>query len=454
MTGNCSRNISPDGISGMIFAAEGIKNSITLLNGPMGCRFYHSTTASFLNVQPVLYMTGENGQKIPVDYNWLDKWFFRQQRVPSTALDGFDYVYGTAEKVKEALVFLKDNVNFGIMTIVNSPGASLIGDRLADIAAEVMPEKTTVVLESPGFSSDFARGYEEACLTLVKTLAGKQREAENTGAEAGNLPEKKNRPRVNVLGLSVWDRYFEGDRQEIARILGLAGADVNCFLAAGCTTEEVESLPAADLNIVIDTERALRTAAFMEERFGIPFYACQGLPVGFDAASELAEAVGRICGTSLEAFRTEEEKTRALTWYKINSVAKSGGFPTGIPFAAEAPAARLTGYARFMMEYLGMKPDACAVSGREEPSVRAALVRLFESHHALHCLEKPMEETSAELVFGDANLIASLSTVREDFSGIEISYPGMGYTDVVPKTHLLLAGGMFLTEQILNGLMR
>ena len=38
-------SIHPDGITGMIFAMEGIKNAVVLLNGPMGCRFYHSTTS-------------------------------------------------------------------------------------------------------------------------------------------------------------------------------------------------------------------------------------------------------------------------------------------------------------------------------------------------------------------------------------------------------------------------
>ena len=40
MTKPCTKSISPDSITGMIFAAEGIRNVIVLLNGPMGCKFY------------------------------------------------------------------------------------------------------------------------------------------------------------------------------------------------------------------------------------------------------------------------------------------------------------------------------------------------------------------------------------------------------------------------------
>ena len=42
---------------------------------------------------------------------------------------------------------------------------------------------------------------------------------------------------------------------------------------------------------------------------------------------------------------------------------------------------------------------------------------------------------------------------NKTFCGIEISLPGMGYTDLVPKTHMGIKGSLFLIEQVLNGLM-
>ena len=218
--------------------------------------------------------------------------------------------------------------------------------------------------------------------------------------------------------------------------------------------EELENVPYADLNIVIDPERGLRCAKYMEKEFGIPYYACPALPVGFAAAEEMCEAVSRMCGTDCSAFLEESRKARARTWYKLNSVYKSGGFPAGIPYAIEAPCGRAYGYSRFLTEYLGMKPDACAVTGKEEPSLTAAFSGFLKEHHAAASLEKTVEESEAELVFGDANLIASLSASGKVFTGIEISLPGMGYLDIVPKTHLGISGGMFLAEQVINGLMK
>ena len=59
----------------------------------------------------------------------------------------------------------------------------------------------------------------------------------------------------------------------------------------------------------------------------------------------------------------------------------------------------------------------------------------------------------AELVFGDANLIAELKLKNRTFCGIETDLPGMGYVDLISKTHLGVEGALFLIEQVLNGLM-
>ena len=131
------KSITPDSISGMIFTLEGMNNTVVLLNGPMGCRFYHSTTSQFLRIRPVLCLPeGEGGKRYPVDYNTLNEWFFRQERVPCTYLDSYDYVYGTRDKVGAAIDYISANIDFDIIAIINSPGAALIGDDLLDMVRE------------------------------------------------------------------------------------------------------------------------------------------------------------------------------------------------------------------------------------------------------------------------------------------------------------------------------
>ena len=171
MTENSLKSISPDSITGMIFAMEGMRRSIVLLNGPMGCRFYHSTTSRYLSIRPMLTLpTADGGQRVPVDYNYLNDWFFRQERVPCTYLDGYDYVYSTRDKVGRALEYIKSNVDFDIITIVNSPGAALIGDNLLELAREKLGNCRAVMLESSGYSTGFEEGYSAASLELLRQV--------------------------------------------------------------------------------------------------------------------------------------------------------------------------------------------------------------------------------------------------------------------------------------------
>ncbi|MCQ2513249.1 MAG: hypothetical protein MJ092_07715, partial [Lachnospiraceae bacterium] len=82
--------------------------------------------------------------------------------------------------------------------------------------------------------------------------------------------------------------------------------------------------------------------------------------------------------------------------------------------------------------------------------------KAFSSYLTEHLGMIETEKEKAELVFGDANTIAQLKLLEQGghvFCGIEITLPGMGYTDIVPKTQMGINGAMFLTEQVLNGLM-
>ncbi len=451
MTENCSRNISPDGLTGMIFAMDGMQDTVVLLNGPMGCKFYHSTTSQFLTPRPPLYLPSENGaDKTPVGYNFLNQWFFRQSRVPCTYLDGYDYVYGTTEKVREALLYLKENVAFSCIALINSPGASLIGDHLHELIREILPDRICVVLESPGYSTGFAAGYETAFTELLRQTGDRMesylREKEEAAIGAGH-------PRVNLLGVSLWQRYCEGDIRELKRLFSLCGIEVGCCLFAGNRIEELLEMPQADLNVVLYPEMAELGAKQMKERFGIPFYLCEELPVGFDAVEKMFRDICEILHVSPEPVLKENEEARAKAYYYIDSVHQMSGLPNGTTFALEGNQSQVYSYARFFCEYLGMTPDCLEVTENSEagPVMTAKIDTLYQMYGQSD--RKSMTETNAELVFGDGNTIAMLQTRSDAFCGIEISFPGMGYTDIVPKTHMGIQGALFLIEQVLNGLM-
>lgn len=397
--------IMPDCTTGAIFALEGIRNAVVLLNGPMGCRFYHSTTSRFLSIRPLLRLPErEGGQARPVDYNTLNNWFFRQERVPCTWLDGQDYVYGTKEKVLEALAYIRDNVAFDLLAIVNSPGASLIGDALLEPARALLGERV-ILLESPGWSASFAEGASAAALQVLQGLKLRR--------------ETPGRRRVNLLGFNLWQRYQEGDILELKRLLALCGIETGAVLCAGTSLPELERLPDAALNLVLYPELGLDCARYLEERWGTPCCVCP-LPVGFSATEAMLTEVCRRLDADPAPALEESRRARALAWYKLREIDQSYGRPRGVKFFVDIGPSADRAYTAFLRDYLAMEPA---------------------------------EAEEAELVFSDANAIAELMLKNRRFCGIEARMPGMGYTDLLPKTHLGVQGALFLIEQVLNGLM-
>ena len=397
----------------MIFALEGMKNAIVLLNGPMGCRFYHSTTSQFLSIRPLLYLPTEDGkERVRVDYNYLNDWFFRQERVPCTYLDGYDYVYSSRDKVSRALDFIRENIAYDIIGIINSPGAALIGDNLLELAREKLGGSRVVMLESSGYSTSFEAGYEAAALALLQQVGAPMWSAPG--------PRREGPPRVNLLGLSIWQRYFEGDLKELRRCFAACGIEVGAALCADCSLEDLRAMPEADLNVVLYPEMGLDAARYMRERCGTPYYVCPTLPIGFSAVERIFTEICGILGTKPDALLTESERARALAWYKINGIHMSFGKPKGVRFYVDGNESQKKSYAAFLTDYLGMESA---------------------------------EPDEAELVFADANLISELMLRNKTFCGIEIRLPGMGYTDLLPKTHMGVEGSLFLIEQVLNGLM-
>ncbi len=52
MTDQYLRNITADYITGVVSACEGIKDSLVLINGPLGCKFYHGYAAGQSVIRP------------------------------------------------------------------------------------------------------------------------------------------------------------------------------------------------------------------------------------------------------------------------------------------------------------------------------------------------------------------------------------------------------------------
>ena len=470
---NYLKNISPDSLSGLIFAFEGISNCTVLLNGPTGCKYYHSSVSD----NQIIRQTEFDPLKFP------EKWYFGQPRVPCSYLDNYDYVFGSSDKLEETLTYIRDNIKFDMICIVNSPGAALIGDDLEaiarrvitdkpvispeivpEISPEISPEIAPVIsIETPGFSEDVCKGYERGVLHLIDNLFPNRSNKSaspyypsgdsQSPLECSFLRHNQNLKSVNILGLSLYHRNCTGDIAELKRMMELCGITVNCILCADCDLQSIKKLPDASLNIVIHPEYALETAKYLHSLFGTDYYICNGPPIGFSATEALMREICNRLDADISGFTEYCARARARAYSFISRINSLAGLPRGATFAVEGTYSELYAYTSFLVRYLGMIPICASVVNPGSNCFKGKLYDLYDEFCIGDILDRDIIETDGKLVFANGNTIARLMMRKHSFMGIETALPTLGYVDVIPKTHIGVHGALTLVEQVLSGMM-
>jgi nitrogenase molybdenum-iron protein alpha/beta subunit len=248
-------------------AIEGIADAAVLLNGPTGCKFYHGAIAD--------HQLPRADSLDPLHYS--EEFYFGQPRVPATYLDGDDYVFGAAAKIKRILPVVAAK-GHRLLAVVNSPGAALIGDDLERLIAGAGLSVPCVTIETTGFSGSAPGGYETAVKAALGSLEVPERSVE--------------RRLINLAGVSIHHHWWRGDVAEIERLLGLCGVRVGAVVCAGASVERLTELRRAALNVCVRAEYGEGVVQWMRERYGMDALVPEGgAPIGFDATQVWLRAV-------------------------------------------------------------------------------------------------------------------------------------------------------------------
>ena len=418
----------PDSLSGAIFAIEGVADAAVVLNGPTGCKFYHSAISDSQFPRDVDYD--------PLRYS--QRCFFGQPRVPATYLDGDDYVFGSSPKLDEVLAAVGD-MGWGLVAVVNSPGAALIGDDLGRLMDGRLAGTPHFAIESTGFSGDFGDGFQAAVGRMLDVL---------DLPEAGRLPAS-----VNVLGLSLDQKYFDNNYATLRELLALAGVEVISALGATDSLATIRRARQAALNVVVCPETGLKTARKLEAEWGTPYLLpAQGQPIGFSAAEGLLVEVAGLLGTDAGPALDESGRARARAYLQLSRYSSLLGLPKGALYSVRAQASAALPLASWLSGYLGMIPAAIEVMGGEDGGCLEALRAYLAPLGLEGALGKPAAETPTELLLADGDTIAASRLLGQRAACIEISNPALSYLDVTRKQLYGPEGALLLLEQIMNGL--
>lgn len=422
--------VQPDGLTGAILAMEGIEDAAVILHGPSGCRGHHCSLSE--RAFP---------RDVPTErLNFFEPFYFGQPRIPTTCLDGDDFVFGAAEKLRGALHAVAAHKP-ALIAVINSPGAALIGEDLRRITAESGVDVPVASIDMPAISRSMAEGYQQAIAAVLDTLDPK--------------PAAARRPlAVTLVGLSIAHHHWAASLAELRRLLALCGIDVVCAPGAGSPVAEWNRIPEAACHVAIHAEYGERMACRLAERFGgtavVPH--C-GAPFGFSATedwlSEVAEAAGADPAPALAAVKAVRRRVACV----LSRVTSLTGAPKGLACGIHADASSALPLARFLYEYLGIlplsveTPEGEPVQGNWTDRLKVSLARMG----CADAWEAPWQNSQADFLLADGCQVvqASVFGIPEDGT-VELMLPMSGNVNLTPKPLLGAEGAAHLVEKIVN----
>ena len=409
-----------DGFYGSMLAAESIIDGMTILHGPGGCR---GLSASY------------SSRFVPREFTTIEgDFFFHRSRIPCTFVDSDDYIYGASKKVGMILDLLKSkDTKFAV--VLESPGASLIGDKLQDeVIGSDMADKT-IIAGKCLMSESFGQGYDKTLCMIARKLTKKSE-------------TKKNK--VNLGGIPYIAKGCFPLLKELHGLLRSMGLEVIADIGAACTIDQMRESSEAAANVCICPEYFAETGKYYEDELGVPFVRGPlGAPIGYDAIrawiSEIAKVTGCDPAPALKIIDDEDYDVKRYVDASL-SVGEFANFLTFSLFAEPSVALPLT---QFLMKRARVAPLAIELNEKDE-IYEGQLKALLERTGTMDSLGKEFGSEFSEIMIGPGGMCEYMLQKGMCSTAVDISMPSKEYLDLAPKSIMGLDGCRRILEKVLN----
>ncbi|NLK25735.1 MAG: nitrogenase [Euryarchaeota archaeon] len=417
-----------DGFTGAILAVESVVDAAAILHGPLGCKYFQSSMSDTHYTRSGSQDASELGEL----------GFFMQARVPCDFLDVHDYINGGSDKLETVLPIIASRRE-GLLAIINSPGAALIGDDVAQSVDRLGLSHRTVLIDNPCCSCPASKGFEEGIIAVL---------------DAVRPPQRYRRKRtVNLLGLSIMHKNWEGTVKELRRLLSLMGIETIATIGAGCTIEEMRASSEAELNIILCPEYGQRTAEWYAKTFGTPYLISpRGAPVGFDATEAWLLAVAHELGVDPSPAIADLTSAKSRARMALEKFNLYTGLPRGATFSIRADSSIAYPLTKWLVTYLGMWPEAIELLPGSDKKMDGELRSFITRFDGDVALDRKVCEEHVDVVFANGNEISFLLSNGMCSVGMAITISDQRRAELIPRTYWGTSGALQILENIINGL--
>ncbi len=251
-------------------------------------------------------------------------------RLHSLFIEDEDLIFGCKKKLLQTFQEAGVNDKDKLLCIAVNCGPALIGDDIEGLCTSAVGSVPVAIAEAGGFNGEFDNGYAQALLAILRKIKV--------------VPCQKVKKTVNILGYSPIERYGKGTLQELKRMLALCSIAVN-YVAGEMTSsiDEVALIGQAEYNIVLNAERGLEAAKWLEETLAQP-YISAAVPYGIQGCREWIRTIASAMGVTvpgkieneLQKLQKEIFQARMQTFrndLKIERCILSGTYDRIVPIA-------------------------------------------------------------------------------------------------------------------------
>ncbi len=231
----------------------------------------------------------------------------RKERPPVTytTFQARDLGGDTANLFKSAVADAYERFKPQAILVGASCTAELIQDDPGGLAEALHLPVPIVPLELPSYQKKENWGAAETFYQLVRAFAGPHALA--PGVKRAPRAEGR-KPSCNLLGATALGFRHRDDVEEITRLLGTLGVNVNVCAPMNATPADLARLGDADFNVVLYPEIAGPTVRFLEKAFDQP--ATKTVPIGVSATRDfIAEVAMLAASPSSRVAKGEPEMT-------------------------------------------------------------------------------------------------------------------------------------------------
>lgn len=273
--------------------------------------------------------------------------------------------------------------------------AELLQDDPAGLSAALNLPIRVIPLELPAYQKKENWGAAETFYQMVRhCLIG----AEQPAAEPG---QTKTRPVCNILGLMGLGFRHRDDLKAIEEIVRAIGVEINVVAPWQASPDDLQRLPLADFNIMLNPELAESTALYLKRQCGQPY--TQTIPIGEQATDAFVREVAGLAGLDPDQalFRARQAQPCRANWYAASVDAT---YLTGKRVFIFGDASHAVAAARVATQEMGFDVVGLGTYSREQ----ARMVREMAAELHLEPLisddylevERAIAATSPELVLG------------------------------------------------------